>query len=390
MHDLVHDLAQFVAEEVCCITNDDYVTTSFERIHHLSDRRFTWNTKANSIKLYQVKSLRTYILPDCYGDQLSPHMLKCYSLRYLNLSGGDFKTLPESLCKLWNLQILKLDHCERLQKLPNSLIHLKALQKLSLNGCHRLSSLPTHIGKLTSLRSLTTYVVGKERRFFLGELRPLKLKGDLHIKHIGRVKSSIDARDANMSSKQLNQLWLSWDGDEDFELQQNVEEILEVLQPDIQQLQNLSVVGYKGVYFPQWMSCPSLKKLLVKGCRNFNVLVGFQFLEELSISECNEVEGLHETLQHMSFLKELTLENLPNLESLPDCFGNLPLLHDLTIHYCSKLSCLPKSLSLSSLETLWILGCPELEKRCQKETGEDWTKIAHIPHIEVRPRRWLL
>ena len=54
-----------------------------------------------------------------YTDELSPHVLKCYSLRvlhcerrgklsssighlkhlrYLNLSRGGFKTLPESLC----------------------------------------------------------------------------------------------------------------------------------------------------------------------------------------------------------------------------------------------------------------------------------------------------
>ncbi|TKY69806.1 putative disease resistance protein RGA4 [Spatholobus suberectus] len=63
--------------------------------------------------------------------------------------------------------------------------------------------------------------------------------------------------------------------------------------------------------------------------------------------------------------------------------SNLGLLRELTIRNCSKLTCLPTSLSLSSLESLSIDGCPDLEKRCQKETGEDWPKIAHIPHVGV-------
>lgn len=63
-------------------------------------------------------------------------------LRYLNLCQDTFKTLPKSLCKLWNLQILKLDGCAYLQKLPSKLIQLKALQQLSLIDCDSLSNLP--------------------------------------------------------------------------------------------------------------------------------------------------------------------------------------------------------------------------------------------------------
>ncbi|KAL2662193.1 hypothetical protein AAZV13_02G027100 [Glycine max] len=119
-----------------------------------------------------------------------------------------------------------------------------------------------------------------------------------------------------------------------------------------------------------------------------NVPVGFQgltCLQDLWIVSCKEVEGLHEALQHITNLKKLRLESLPNLEFLPDCIGNLPLLRQLHIWNCDKLTCLPPSLSLlSSLKELMIWGChPELEKRCEKEMGEDWPKIAHVPCVEV-------
>ncbi|TKY46055.1 Disease resistance protein RGA2 [Spatholobus suberectus] len=131
----------------------------------------------------------------------------------------------------------------------------------------------------------------------------------------------------------------------------------------------------------------SLKKLIIiEVCCKFDASAGFECLEYLRIRECREVEGLHEALQHMTALKELFLSDISNLESLPDCFGNLPLLRHLYIENCSKLTCLPTSLSLSNLEELEIyFCCPELKKRCEKETGEDWPKIAHVPHIIVTP-----
>eukprot|EP00256_Glycine_max_P067080 XP_025981675.1 putative disease resistance protein RGA3 [Glycine max] len=416
MHDLVHDLAESITEDVCCITEENRVTTLHERILHLSDHRSMRNVdeeSTSSAQLHLVKSLRTYILPDLYGDQLSPHadVLKCNSLRvldfvkretlsssigllkhlrYLNLSGSGFEILPESLCKLWNLQILKLDRCIHLKMLPNNLICLKDLKQLSFNDCPKLSNLPPHIGMLTSLKILTKFIVGKEKGFSLEELGPLKLKRDLDIKHLGNVKSVMDAKEANMSSKQLNKLWLSWERNEDSELQENVEGILEVLQPDTQQLRKLEVEGYKGARFPQWMSSPSLKHLSIlilmncENCVQLPPLGKLPSLKSLSVFNCSKDVGDLQALQDMTSLKVLRLKNLPKLESLPDCFGNLPLLCDLSIFYCSKLTCLPLSLRLTNLQQLTIFGChPKLEKRCEKETGDDWLNIAHIPHISV-------
>lgn len=64
------------------------------------------------------------------------------------------------------------------------------------------------------------------------ELGQLKLEGYLYIKHLVKVKSIVDCKEANMQSKQLKRLELSWDRNEELELQEHVEEIFEVFQPN--------------------------------------------------------------------------------------------------------------------------------------------------------------
>ncbi|CAK9138559.1 unnamed protein product, partial [Ilex paraguariensis] len=52
--------------------------------------------------------------------------------------------------------------------------------------------------------------------------------------------------------------------------------------------------------------------------------------------------------------------------------------------YCPNLISLPDG--LQSLETLRIEECPYLERRCEKEKGEDWPKIAHVCRIWINFR----
>jgi hypothetical protein len=59
-------------------------------------------------------------------------------------------------------------------------------------------------------------------------------------------------------------------------------------------------------------------------------------------------------------------------------------LQTLEISWCPKLSSLPASFKeLINLKELTIYGCPKLEKRCKKETGEEWHKIAHVPKLRL-------
>ncbi|CAI8587671.1 unnamed protein product [Vicia faba] len=133
----------------------------------------------------------------------------------------------------------------------------------------------------------------------------------------------------------------------------------------------------------------SLKKLSIVRCEKFKLSESFQYLtclEKLIIQSCSKIEGLHEALQHMIALQSLSLSDLPNLASLPnDLLGNLGLLQELEISNCPKLVCLPMSIQhLTSLKQLGISDCSELGKRCKENTGEDWHKIAHIQHIQVK------
>ncbi|CAJ2646967.1 unnamed protein product [Trifolium pratense] len=418
MHDLVHDLAQSVTEDVYCITEDNGAPTS-KRIRHISMCRR--NTCKDVIRFPNIESLKTCITRDHYFkvDKLLPNILKCYSLRvldyqhkdnlsssighlrylrYLNLSHGRFKTLPESLCELWNLQILKLDYCSELQNLPNNLTQLEALQHISLNHCYSLSSLPSNVSKLTSLRTLTMYVVGKKRGSLLAELAQLNLRGKLHLKHLERVKNVTDSKEANMSRKYINHLWLSWGANEESEFQENVEQIAEMLQPHGQQLQFLGVEGYRGEHFPQWMSSPSLKDLKslhltdCKNClylkeesSNGGIAGGFIALENIFLDKMSKLISFsRDQVAENVFtcLSKLIIIECPNLLGLPflpalkelsvkgncswELLSSIHKLHNLEHLYLEdneEVSCFPDNLlsNLTSLKDLRIWNHSELK-----------------------------
>ncbi|KAM5551452.1 hypothetical protein ABKV19_026337 [Rosa sericea] len=131
------------------------------------------------------------------------------------------------------------------------------------------------------------------------------------------------------------------------------------------------------------------KKLNAKSMQNMNkVLRRLTYLDILRLDfdcdeECEKVdwspEGLLPSTLDYLLIHRLKCEAIDGAK----WFGHLNSLQTLEISNCSSLRYLPDSGLPSSLTKLFIHGCPLLEKRCQRETGEDWPKIAHISMILI-------
>nr|XP_048328237.1 putative disease resistance protein At3g14460 isoform X2 [Ziziphus jujuba var. spinosa] len=138
----------------------------------------------------------------------------------------------------------------------------------------------------------------------------------------------------------------------------------------------------------------NLKSLSILGCDklftinmqwNLGVLTS---LTSLAISgQKVALDSFLEEGQLPITLTSLALIYIVNLRSLHSkAFRSLTSLKELKIYKCPDLQCLPEEGLPASLELLSIESCTLVAQRCQREIGEDWPKIAHIPRIQIFDR----
>ncbi|RZC19595.1 putative disease resistance protein At3g14460 [Glycine soja] len=398
MHQYMHNLATFLGGE--------FYFRSEELQKVINIRAYTRHlsfTKFDDIVLDKVKFLRTFlpinfkdapfdnenapciimsklkylrVLSFCGFQSLNalPGAIgKLIHLRYLNLSYTCVETLPESVCSLYNLQTLKLSNCRKLTMLPSGMQNLVNLRHLSIH-CTSIKEMPRGMGKLNNLQHLDSFIVGQHQENGIRELGGLlNLHGPLSIINLENVTKSDEALKARiMDKKHINSLSLEWSKRHNNSLDFQIEvDVLCKLQPH-QDLVSLSISGYKGTRFPDWVgnfSYYNMTHLRLCNCNNCRMLPSLgqlPSLKDLYISCLNSVKiigaSLYKTedcsfVKPFSSLESLTIHNMPCWEAwISFDLDAFPLLKDLEIDRCPNLrGGLPNH--LPALESLTIKDC---------------------------------
>ncbi|RYR75220.1 hypothetical protein Ahy_A02g009889 isoform B [Arachis hypogaea] len=423
MHDLMHDLATFLAGDLYCRFSKELGEKEERNIltRHLS---YTHSIPEKACSSSEIKSLRTLLyindipyirderatLPydilskNKYLRVLSFDRLnifpdsigKLIQLRYLGLSRSDVQILPESLCNLCNLQILKLEDCSKLTMLPNGMCNLVNLQCLDIRGTP-LKEMPKGMSKLKQLHILSKFVVGKQEDNGIQELGGLlNLHGSLEIEKLENVVDGNEARSARIiDKKHIDELLLKWSLSSGDDMVSNThtdeQDILWGLQPHTG-LKQLTVDGYKGKIFPDWIGhsfYQNMTSVSLKCCKNCYMLPSLgqlPSLKSLRIERFDELKSIgkefykNEGHQHsspiapFSSLEELIFYNMPSWEEwhLPDSEA-FPQLKSLEIRDCPML----KGDMLNQVLMRIVFSSSDVSKVSQleiQEDGERWYK----------------
>ncbi|KAF3340314.1 putative disease resistance protein RGA1 [Carex littledalei] len=377
LHDLMHDLARWVAgKHLCTVTKDISGDTVNKKTYHLLIDE--WSFKLGMLEeTKKAKSLRTLLILRCNPIEKSFLsrifvMLRCLRvldlsssqikvipdsvgclihLRYLDLSSSLIELLPESIGYLLNLQVLKLPNT-KIKKLPESLRKLQSLRHLDIRRCILLTDMPVGVARLTHLQTLTDFVVGKKKTSCgLGELKELDLSGELFIRHLENFKpEGTEVEHTILSNKEyLVSLRLTWHHHTNSTSNNDSERALDLLRPH-KNLKRLQLHSYNGLKFPPWLSDSLLTSLVeVKltyctKCEHLPSFGGIASLKDLQII------GMHEVRQiSVEFYGTGLVKGFPSLEKL--AFFDMPKLEEWSV-----LEVMP----FSQLMMLTIGKCPAL------------------------------
>ncbi|QHO52021.1 Putative disease resistance RPP13-like protein [Arachis hypogaea] len=382
MHDLMHDLATFLAGDLCCRFGEKEEVSILTRhlaYNHsipektcssskmkslrtllcINDRSYIW--EAPAMLLCDILSKNKYLRVLSFGRlNIFPDPIdKLIQLRYLDLSWSDIEVLPESICNLCNLQALKLKDCSRLTMLPNGMYKLVNLRHLNIRGTP-LKEMPKEMGQLKQLHILSNYIVGKSEDNGIQELGGLlNLHASLEIVNLENVVDANQARNARIiDKKHIEELLLKWSSGDDTvsNTHSDEQDILQGLQPH-RVLKVLEIDGYKGTILPDWMGhslYQNMTSVSLKSCKNCCMLPSLgqlPSLKSLCIESFDELKRIgkefykNEGHQHSS-----PIAPFPSLERLE--FHNMP---------CWEEWHLPDSEAFPQLKSLQITDCPMLK-----------------------------
>ncbi|CAJ2638903.1 unnamed protein product [Trifolium pratense] len=358
MHDLVNDLAKSVSGEFCMQIVGSSVEGIPERTRHIQLSLQYLNCGDKLLEpFFERKGLRSLILQNSTGTLLSDNVqrdlfsrltwlrmlsFRCCGmselvdeidnlklLRYLDLSYTKIKSLPDTICMLYNLQTLLLERCVELTELPSKISKLINLRHLELpfhyGGRPCIKKLPKNIGKLNKLQSLPYFIVEEQNGSVLKELEKLnQLHGRIHIKGLGNVIDPADAVMANLKDKKyLEELYMNFSKNGGKEMNESIVErnvsVLEALHPN-SNLKRLTIVNYNGNSFPNWLrgsDLPTLVSLTLKNCpklEEYLCLEGSPLLKEVYISKCSKLKRAP-LPQHLPSLQILKICNCEMLEA---------------------------------------------------------------------------
>ncbi|XP_040961089.1 putative disease resistance RPP13-like protein 1 [Gossypium hirsutum] len=411
MHDLINDLAQVVAGEICSKLEGDKKWKFSNRTRHSSYIVSGYDTVKKFEAFDQVNSLRTFLplifssdyhrgpfLTNVVLVDLLPRLgcLRMLSLsgykitelpdvfenlkhlRYLNFSGTHIKCLPDSLCTLYHLETLLLRWCHWLQRLPSKMGNLVNLHYLDIRGAYLIERIPFRIDKLTNLQRLSDFIIAEGDGCHIRYLKYLSnLEGDFRLSGLENVNGE-DAGEAKLNEKQgIHRLVLHWS--EKFKKasrNKEVEEwVLDSLRPP-KKLEQLVIQNYGGAKFSTWIADPSFKNMLslelsnCKNCKSLPSIGRLLLLKDLSIRGLDQVHKIGAELfgenqsNVFASLESLRFGNMLNWEEWDLCeddeqVSKFPSLRFLSIRECPLLlGRLPTF--LQSLQTLEIYECQRL------------------------------
>nr|XP_043611997.1 putative disease resistance protein At3g14460 [Erigeron canadensis] len=427
MHDLIIDLATFVAEdfflkfdnqmEIKTKTLAKYRHMSFIRERYVGYEMFKEVKSAKSLRTFMAVSVGVKKNSDCFylSNKILVDLLpelqllrvlclnnfeisevpECIGrlkhLRYLNLSQTKIKDLPENVGNLYNLQSLICFGCDKLRNLPKSFSKLKNLRHFDIRDTPLVKQMPSGIDGLDSLRTLTKVIIEGDDGFTITKLKPLKnLMGKISIEGLGKVQNAMHAREASLSEKRLSEVNLIWDDvSNDFQKETLENKVLNELKPYNDTLKKLRIVSYRGIKFPIWVGDPSFNKLVhvsisdCRKCTSLPLLGMLQSLKELHIKGMDAIEVIGSELlgtggDAFHSLEILSFQYMFGWSTWSTDSGILdtvfPCLREIYIKGCPKLVDISLK-ELPSLRTLRIDDCGDVVLRSMVSVASSVTKL---------------